>query len=77
MKKSLLSSRRKERRGPISKTGDSFCPHLLMQAAWCYRFKPAVTETLRKRTRDVPEWVSYLDIDFRSVDVPVCLPHIP
>jgi transposase len=52
------SSGCKERRGPITKTGNSFCRHVLMQAAWCYRFKPAVTETLRKRTRDVPEWVS-------------------
>lgn len=52
------SSGCKERRGPTTKTGNSFCRHVLMQAAWCDRFKPAVTETLRKRTRDVPEWVS-------------------
>jgi hypothetical protein len=28
-----------------------------MQAAWCYRFRPYVSEHLKKRQQGVPDWV--------------------
>lgn len=52
------SSGSSEWRGGITKSGNSFCRHLLVQAAWCYRFHPAVTATLRQRQKELPEWVT-------------------
>jgi transposase len=52
------SSGSSEWRGGITKSGNSFCRHILVQAAWCYRFSPAMTETIRKRQKELPEWVT-------------------
>lgn len=43
------SSGSRTRRGGISKTGNSNVRFVLGEAAWAYRFKPAVKEELRKR----------------------------
>lgn len=51
------SSGDSERRGSITKTGNSFCRHVLVQAAWCYRFRPYVSKHLRKRQQGLPDWV--------------------
>jgi transposase len=38
-----------ERRGPITKAGNSHCRHVLIQAAWAYRHAPAVGARLARR----------------------------
>jgi transposase len=42
-------------RGAISKTGNSRMRHVLGEAAWTYRFKPSVRESLRKRQQGQSE----------------------
>ena len=48
------SSGDRERRGPITKAGNSRCRHVLVQAAWSYRHRPAVGLELKKRQRGQP-----------------------
>jgi transposase len=48
------SSGERERRGPITKAGNSHCRHVLVQAAWNYRHRPAAGESLQKRQRGQP-----------------------
>ncbi len=43
------SSGQRERRGSITKAGNSRCRHVLVQAAWSYQHRPAVGAVLRKR----------------------------
>ena len=50
------SSGEKQRKGSITKTGNSFCRHVLVQAAWCYRYKPSRSPALKKRQENVPKW---------------------
>ena len=45
------SSGERERRGPITKAGNSRCRHVLVQAAWHYRHRPAVRGRLKQRQR--------------------------
>jgi transposase len=45
------------RRGPITKAGNSRCRHVLVQAAWKYRYRPAVSAQLKKRQRGQPPHV--------------------
>lgn len=45
------SSGDRERRGPITKAGNSRCRHVLVQAAWHYRHRPALGERLKARQR--------------------------
>lgn len=48
------SSGDRERRGPITKAGNSRCRHVLVQAAWHYRHRPAVGGRLKERQRGQP-----------------------
>ena len=48
------SSGDRERRGAITKAGNSRCRHVLVQAAWSYRHRPAVGLELKKRQRGQP-----------------------
>jgi transposase len=43
------SSGERERRGSITKAGNSHCRHVLVQAAWSYRHKPAASTALKQR----------------------------
>jgi transposase len=45
------SSGPRERRGSITKAGNAYCRHVLVQAAWAYRHPPAVGAALRARQR--------------------------
>ena len=51
------SSGSRERRGSITKAGNSRCRHILVQAAWHYRLRPAVGKQLEKRHRGQPPGV--------------------
>jgi transposase len=51
------SSGDRERRGSITKAGNSHCRHVLVQAAWSYRHKPQVGTSLKARQREQPAWV--------------------
>lgn len=41
----------RQRRGSITKAGNAHCRHVLVQAAWSYRHKPAVGRALKERQR--------------------------
>ena len=45
------SSGDRERRGSLTKAGNSHCRHALVQAAWAYRFQPKVGVALKARQR--------------------------
>jgi transposase len=44
----------RERRGRITKAGNAHCRHVLVQAAWTYRHRPAVGPALRRRQQGLP-----------------------
>lgn len=48
------SSGPRQRRGSITKQGNSHCRHVLVQAAWSYRHRPAVSLELKRRQEDMP-----------------------
>ena len=48
------SSGGREHKGPITKAGNSRCRHVLVQAAWKYRHRPAVGVDLKKRQSGQP-----------------------
>jgi hypothetical protein len=45
------SSGPRERRGSITKAGNAHCRHVLVQAAWAYRFQPKIGVALKARQR--------------------------
>jgi len=51
------SSGERERRGSITKAGNSHCRHVLVQATWSYRHRPAVGAPLKKRQQSQPPQV--------------------
>lgn len=51
------SSGDRTRRGSITKAGNSRCRHILVQAAWHYRLRPAVGKELKKRHQGQPPGV--------------------
>ena len=51
------SSRPRNHKGSITKAGNSRCRHVLVQAAWHYRHRPAVGVQLDKRHRGQPPGV--------------------
>jgi transposase len=51
---SEASSGGKTRRGSITKTGNGHLRRVLVEAAWTYRFKPAIYPGLRKRQQNQP-----------------------
>lgn len=48
------SSGPRERRGSITKAGNAYCRHVLVQAAWAYRHPPRVGRALRARQAGQP-----------------------
>ena len=48
------SSGDRERKGSITKAGNSHCRHVLVQAAWSYHHRPAVSADLRRRQTGQP-----------------------
>jgi transposase len=51
------SSGERERRGSITKAGNSHCRHVLVQAAWSYRHRPATSVDLKRRQSGQPPGV--------------------
>ena len=47
----------RERKGSITKAGNSHCRHVLVQAAWSYRYRPQVGEQLKARQHGQPALV--------------------
>lgn len=45
------SSGDRERRGSLTKAGNTHCRHVLVQAAWAYRFQPKIGLSLKARQR--------------------------
>jgi len=48
------SSGSRENRGSITKAGNSHCRHVLIQAAWSYRYPPRVGAGLKQRQEGLP-----------------------
>ena len=48
------SSGDRERKGSITKAGNSHCRHVLIQAAWSYHYRPAVSADLKRRQSGQP-----------------------
>jgi transposase len=51
------SSGERERRGPITKTGNGHARRLLVEASWHNRHRPALGLPLRQRRKGQPTWV--------------------
>jgi len=51
------SSGDRERRGSITKAGNSHCRHVLVQAAWSYRHRPAISADVKRRQTGQPPGV--------------------
>jgi transposase len=51
------STGRSERRGSLTKAGNAHCRHVLVQAAWSARHRPAVSSILKARQRGQPPGV--------------------
>tara|TARA_B100000508_G_C11407384_1_gene251508 strand:+ start:309 stop:728 length:420 start_codon:yes stop_codon:yes gene_type:complete len=51
------SSGDRQHKGPITKAGNSRCRHVLVQAAWKYRHRPAIGVDLKKRQTGQPPHV--------------------
>lgn len=45
------SSGGREKRGSLTKAGNSHCRHVLVQAAWSYRHRPQISDHLRERQK--------------------------
>jgi transposase len=43
------SSGPRERKGSITKAGNSHCRHALVPAAWCYHYRPNLIVEIRRR----------------------------
>lgn len=48
------SSGDRERKGSITKAGNSHCRHALVQAAWSYHHRPAISVDLKRRQQGQP-----------------------
>ena len=51
------SSGDRERKGSITKAGNSHCRHVLIQAAWSYHYRPALSADLKRRQTGQPPGV--------------------
>ena len=51
------SSGDRTRRGSITKAGNSHCRHVLVQAAWSYHHRPAISDDLKRRQTGQPPGV--------------------
>jgi transposase len=54
------SSGERTRRGRITKTGNAHLRRIAVEAAWSYKFRPAVGPALRKRQEGLPEEVKQI-----------------
>ena len=54
------SSGPRQRRGSITKAGNSHCRHVLVQAAWSYRHRPHCSDELKRRQEGLPPAVAAL-----------------
>jgi len=52
------SSGERVQRGAITKTGNAHLRRIICEAAWAYRYKPAVGPALRKRQEELPKEVT-------------------
>jgi transposase len=57
MTASEFTSSNTPRRGRITKAGNSYCRHVLIQAAWQYRKALRATMAVTKRREGLPEWL--------------------
>ena len=48
------STGERERKGALTKAGNAHCRHVLVQAAWSYRFRPKLAAALKARQRGQP-----------------------
>jgi len=48
------SSGSSRHRGSITKTGNAHVRRVMVEAAWCYRYRPSVQGALKKRSKDLP-----------------------
>lgn len=48
------SSGKRQRRGSITKAGNSHCRHIYIQAAWSYRHRPKLSLELKRRQEGMP-----------------------
>ena len=48
------SSGPRERKGSITKAGNSHCRHVLVQAAWTYHYRPHLSAEIQRRQRGQP-----------------------
>jgi transposase len=48
------SSGPREYKGSITKAGNSHCRHGLVQAAWCYHYRPNLSVEIRRRQQGQP-----------------------
>lgn len=48
------SSGPREWKGSITKAGNSHCRHVLVQAAWCYHYRPNLSVEIRRRQQGQP-----------------------
>ena len=48
------SSGPRERKGSITKAGNSHCRHVLVQAAWCYHYRPNLSLEIKRRQQGQP-----------------------
>lgn len=55
---SEYSSGEKTKRGGITKTGNPHVRRVLIESAWAYRFQARVSNALRKRQENLPEYVN-------------------
>jgi transposase len=46
------SSGDRERRGSLTKAGNTHCRHVLVQAAWAYRYQPKIGVALKRRQQN-------------------------
>jgi transposase len=51
------SSGEERRQGPITRTGNQHVRRILIESAWAYRYRPALSERLRARNRGVADGV--------------------
>lgn len=58
------SSGEKIKRGEITKTGNGHVRHVLVEAAWAYRFRARISKDLLKRQETIPKKV--LDISWKA-----------
>jgi transposase len=61
---SEYSSGESRRQGPITKAGNKHARRILVEAAWCYRFKPQVSRDLEVRQQGQPKAVR--DVAWRA-----------